>query len=306
MYNIAICIPTYKRPLMLKRLVLSINQSNLDKSIINRISIIIVDNDVEKTAERTVFELMQEFHDPFTIAYHNYPIKGLSHVRNELLRKSLELQPDFIVFIDDDEYASAEWLNKLIETLVDNNCDMAMGPIISVFESKVSQYISCWFEKPPRQRNIQLKYISTGNLIMKTDSLLKNKIWFDHRFNYTGSEDSYFGLQMIKQGASVYWAPNAIVYETIPKKRANIKWLIKRVYRGASTYAFVLKIEKNHLGMLKKTLINIVYFLCGGMALVIIPFPFRWKYWGILKISESIGGFAGLFGFQFNEYAKAR
>ncbi len=291
---------------MLKKLVLSINKSNFDKSLISDVNIIVVDNDAEKTAEKTILEIKEEFNDFLKLEYHNYPIKGLSHVRNELLKKSLELSPDLIVFIDDDEYVSAEWLNKLIEALTINNGDMAMGPVISVFDSSVSKYISCWFEKPVYEINTRIKYIATNNLIIKRDSLVKNNIWFDNRFNYTGSEDSYFGIQMLKKGASVFWAPSAIVYETIPKQRANIKWLIKRVYRGASTYAYVLKIEKNRLGLLKKTLINIAYFLSGGVALVIIPFPFRWKYWGILKISESIGGFAGLFGFQFNEYAKAR
>jgi hypothetical protein len=67
-----------------------------------------------------------------------------------------------------------------------------------------------------------------------------------------------------------------------------------------------LKLEKNYFGLLKKTLINVAYFLIGGMALVVMPFPIKWKYWGILKISESIGGFAGLFGIRFHEYAKDR
>ena len=306
MYNIAICIPTYKRPPMLKQLVKSIDKSNFDKSLISNVNIIIVDNDIDKTAEQTVIELKKEFHDFIKIEYHNYPIKGLSYVRNELLKKSLALCSDLIVFIDDDEYASAEWLNKLIEALIANNGDMAMGPVISVFDSNVSKYISYWFERPVFKSNTKIQYVATNNLIIKADSLLKNDVWFDNRFNYTGSEDSYFGIQMIKKGASIYWAANAIVYETIPEKRANIKWLIKRVYRGASTYAYVLKIEKNYYGLLKKTLINVAYFLSGGMALVLVLFPIRWKYWGILKISESIGGFAGLFDLQFHEYAKEK
>ena len=42
----------------------------------------------------------------FKLHYHNYPIKGLSNVRNEIMEKALLLDPDFVVFVDDDEYVT--------------------------------------------------------------------------------------------------------------------------------------------------------------------------------------------------------
>ena len=44
MNKITICIPTYKRPLMLKKLILSIIACNIDQSIMEEVSIIVVDN----------------------------------------------------------------------------------------------------------------------------------------------------------------------------------------------------------------------------------------------------------------------
>jgi succinoglycan biosynthesis protein ExoM len=131
-------------------------------------------------------------------------------------------------------------------------------------------------------------------------------LWFDKRFNFTGAEDSYFGVQLIKKGATFYWAAKAIVYETIPESRATLRWLIKRNYNGALTYAYILKLEKKHLLLLKKTLVSGTYFIIGSMALLALPFPFLWRYWGILKISEAVGGFAGLFSIHFHEYANDR
>ena len=69
-------------------------------------------------------------------------------------------------------------------------------------------------------------------------SLIAKNVWFDPRFNNTGGEDYYFGIMMIKKGASIYWASEAIVYETVPEDRANLKWLIKRYYSGANTYTY--------------------------------------------------------------------
>src|SRR5690242_19543188 len=103
MYNISICIPTYKRLLMLEKLIISITKCNLDRSLIKDINIIIVDNDAERSAEKKVEELsMLQKKNIYKLQYHTYPIKGLSNVRNELIRNALLLNPDFSVFVDDD------------------------------------------------------------------------------------------------------------------------------------------------------------------------------------------------------------
>src|SRR5690348_15174246 len=111
MYKIAICIPTYKRALLLKKLVLSISKCNIDASLVKDFTLIVVDNDESKTAMPVVNELKEEL-EAFAnkIVYVNYPVKGLSNVRNELIRNALLLKPDFIAFVDDDEYVAPEWL----------------------------------------------------------------------------------------------------------------------------------------------------------------------------------------------------
>jgi succinoglycan biosynthesis protein ExoM len=302
MNNIVICIPSYQRALLLKKLVISILDCNIKKSLIRDINIIIVDNDANKSAEEIVSELKKDLSAPYSLYYFNYPIKGLTNVRNELIKNALLLKPDFIVFIDDDEYVTSEWLNELVETIIVNNGDLAMGPVITVIDNNGSDNISCWLQRQNYLNNSKLDFIRTGNLIINVKSLLNFKIWFDQRFNFTGGEDSYFGIQMIKKGANIYWAANAIVYETIPKNRANIKWLIKRYYNGANIYTYTLKIEKQYLKLFKKIFVSLIYLIAGISAFVIIPIPIRRKYWGMLKFSEGIGGIAGLFSINYNEY----
>ena len=302
MYKITICIPTYKRPVLLKKLILSISECSLNKSLINDINILVVDNDIDLSAKTVVDELKLRFFDKFEIHYFDFPVKGLSNVRNELLRKAIELHPDFIVFIDDDEYPMSEWLNELVEAIIINNGDMVMGPVISVFESRVSKYISCWFERPNHNDNTIINAIATGNLIIKTDTLLKYKIWFDPRFNNTGAEDSYFGQQMFNQGAKAYWAAKAIVYETVTKDRTTLSWLVKRNYNAANTYTYILKLEKQFIKIIKKSIISMLYIIIGFCAFVLLFFPFKLRYWGIIKLSEGIGGVAGLLSLHYNEY----
>lgn len=300
--HVSICIPTYKRPEMLAKLIRSITDCYIDPLLIAKVFIIIVDNDKDKTAEEVVNIFADLYHPSFNIQYYHYPIKGLASVRNELLIKSLALNPEFIVFIDDDEYVTKNWLNELILTVISNKVDAARGPVIAAPASPVSSGILWLLKRENYPDNTRIKTWTAGNLIIRTTSLKKFEIQFDKRFNSIGSEDSYFGIQMEKKGASIFWAANAKVYETIPESRATVRWFLRRYYRVAVTFVYMLKLEKKYFQVFKKVLISFLYVLIGFISSILLLLPVKIKYWGLLKISEGIGGLAGLFNIQYKEY----
>lgn len=291
---------------MLKKLIYSIFENKIDRLLINDVSLIIVDNDKDKTAEIIVNEIKEGSDRNYKLLYFNNPVKGLSNVRNELLSKAMLQNPDFIIFIDDDEFVTSNWLYELLTTIINNEADVVLGPVTAKLDESVSKYIAYFFRRKEYPDNSKIYSLATGNLILRRKSLEKYKVRFDNRFNSTGSEDSFFGVQLMQKGATIYWAAKAIAYETIPDNRATLKWLIKRMYNGAVSYTYILKIEKKYFALLRKTIISGGYFLIGIIAFPIVLFPFRWKYWGILKISEGVGGFAGLFSILFHEYSKDR
>ena len=304
MNHLVIGIPTYKRPLMLEKLVNSIYTCNIERKFISAIDILIVDNDIEQTAEATSLQLKNRCPLTFNLHYHNYPIKGLSNVRNEIIEKALLLEPDFVVFVDDDEYVTRDWLNELIYTAVINDGDMAMGPVIPKFEIEASKAISNWFFPTRHENHKKLDFIMTGNLIMRAKFLKDHQLQFDTRFNTTGSEDFYFGICVLKKNGAIYYASKAIAYECISKKRATLKWLIQRKYRGANSFMYILILEKKFLAVIKKLFISFIYFYLGVVCLIFLPFDFKFRYFGIIKIAESIGGFTGLLNIKYNEYSK--
>jgi len=301
MNNISICIPTYKRPLMLSKLVLSILACNLNRSLIRDINIIIIDNDIDKTAEKIASELNDKTSAPYKFYYYQFPLKGLANVRNELIRNAFLVNADFIVFIDDDEYVTNEWLNELVKTIISTKADAVRGPVLAKIDQKVSKNICIWFKREKYADNSQIYSLTTGNLILNCASLQRYNVWFDQRFNNSGSEDYYFGLQLIKKGATIYWADKAVTYEQIPNNRATLNWLIKRKYRVASTFTYILKLEKQYFKLLKKLVISIFYLASGIIGLIIL-FPFKERYWGILKMSEGVGAIAGLMSIRYKEY----
>jgi succinoglycan biosynthesis protein ExoM len=306
MNHLVVGIPTYKRPLMLEKLIHSIYACNIDKEFILIIDILIVDNDLDRTAEASSSKFKSECPSDFKLHYHNYPIKGLSNVRNEIIHRALKFEPDYIVFIDDDEYVTKNWLNELIYSVVSNDGNMAMGPVLPDFEKKVSLAISHWFFRPQHDNGDILDFIITGNLIMCSKFLKEHDLKFDPRFNTSGSEDSYFGISVLKKNGSIYSASKAVVYETIPEKRATLKWLLKRRYSGANTYMFTMILEKCHKKVVKKLIVSFIYFFSGCIFLLFLPFSFKYKYVGLLKIAEGIGGFAGFMNIQSHEYSKVR
>ena len=291
---------------MLKKLLLSISKCNVNTSLIKDINIIVVDNDFDKTAETIVNDLQERFCEVSKLHYINYNKKGLSNVRNELFKKAIAYNADFIVGVDDDEYVTYHWLDELLLTITSTSADIVMGPGIPVFDHKVSPFIAYWFNSHDLINHQKIKFFQSGNFIISVRFLLSQKIQFDQRFNTTGAEDSFFGVTAIKKGAKIYWSSKAIAYETIQKKSASLKWLIKRKFRTAITYTYILTLERNYLMLLKKILVNIIYLISGFIGLLLFPFRFKFRYWGILKLAESLGGFSGLANIKFHEYKKDR
>lgn len=287
---------------MLKKLVLSISQCHFSPELIKHVDIIIVDNDGERSAENLVSEMCAEFRHQFAIRYHNHPAKGISNVRNKLIEEAFLLRPDFIVFIDDDEYVTTEWLNELIRTINKHGSDAARGPVLAVIEGEISPYVAHWFRREQHPEDTKLDSLKTGNLVLRCSSLEKLDLWFDPRFNIIGSGDNYFGVQFLKRGASIYWAAKAVAYENIPTKRASLNWLVKRVYRYASTYVYVLKLEKQWLAVIKKMCVSVIYMISGFFGLLLLLLPVKTKYWGLLKLTEGVGGLSGVFNMMYKEY----
>jgi succinoglycan biosynthesis protein ExoM len=266
------------------------------------VNILIVDNDTNFSARSTADKLIAEFSGVFEIYYYEYTVKGLSNVRNELIRRGLLLNPDFLVFIDDDEYVTKEWISSLVETIINNNADAARGPVVAIAEEKCPDRIWCWFSRESYPDGSRIYSFTTGNLILRVTSLKKYNIWFDNRFNLTGFEDSYFGIQMIKKGSVIYWSDKSVAYESIPGNRTTLRWLMLRTYNSAITYTYMLKLEKEYLKLSKKIAVSTLYLIVGLLAFSFIPFPFKRRYWGLIKASEGVGGFAGLFNIKYYEY----
>lgn len=302
--TVAICIPTFKRVHMLENLLSSIFENNINSALISQVNIIVVDNDQEKSAEPSVQKFLNRTNARVTLSYFVYSTKGIAGIRNELIKRAFNTRSDFFIFIDDDEFVTENWLNEMLQTIINTKADAVRGPVMAVKPDKVSEYIWCWFKRESYPDHTQLSTLTTGNIIFRTSSIEKFRLWFDSRFNTTGSEDAYFGMQFLRKGGQIIWSEKAITYEIIPKNRANLKWLIKRTLRTSGTYSYMLKLQKKYILVTKKIIVSVLYLFFGMLALSALLTSHKKKYWGILKIAEGIGGISGVMNIRFKEYKR--
>jgi succinoglycan biosynthesis protein ExoM len=304
--TIAIGIPTRRRPSMLQRLLGSILGSDFDQALIDEVHIVVADNDHSQSADPVVKGFQARSTEPFRLHYLSEPKRGLSHVRNAVLGYCLALRPSFIVFVDDDEYVSTNWLHELTKTILRTDADFVLGPVIPDLDPSTPQEVAHWFRFHQFQDQQPINFLDTGNVIMRAAFIEKHGLRFDERFNTTGAEDSFFGITAIKKGASIHWSENAIARETIPMNRANLKWLFLRKLRGSNTYTYIMIIERKFSKVLKKIVVSIFYLFFGIFTLPLAVIPFRFRYIGIIKIAESFGGLSALIGVRYHEYGTKR
>lgn len=159
---VVICVPTFKRPLILKQCLFAIGQLNLPENL-NTV-IIVVDNDCDQTGK----EVCNNVSTGLNQALHYYvePERGLCSVRNSLLQKAMQHQADLIAFIDDDEMPHNDWLLNIYNGLISYSVDIATGPVVPTKEITPPNS----FEEGHKYKTgMRPRYISTNNVIFKKD-----------------------------------------------------------------------------------------------------------------------------------------
>src|SRR5579872_232656 len=111
--HISVCICTYKRPALLRRLLESLEKQETGGKF--AFSVVVADNDATGSG-REVAEMSRSY----KVTYCIEPRKNIALVRNTALQHA---QGEFIAFIDDDEFPVAEWLQKLLIACEQHNAD---------------------------------------------------------------------------------------------------------------------------------------------------------------------------------------
>lgn len=233
--RIAVCTTTYRRPEGLKRLINGLNRLVFDKCEVPELEIIVVDNDPGGSALMFCEGIRSDLNWPLRCFVESR--RGVSYARNKAVACAEE-DVDFIAFIDDDEVPESSWLDELLHVQQLHNADVVAGPVLPYFNESVPLWVKRgnFFERSRRPTGYPIDVAATNNALVRSEVFRKMEKIFDERFIAPGGEDADFFMRVYRAGYSIIWANDALVYEWIPKSRANAKYLLQRAYRAGKLY----------------------------------------------------------------------
>jgi glycosyltransferase involved in cell wall biosynthesis len=221
--HICVCICTYKRPQLLRRLL-----DELRKQVTGGLftySIVVVDNDHLQSAEVEVSDFAASSCIP--IRYCAVSVQNIPMARN----KAIDIATgNFVAFIDDDEFPTETWLLTLLKAYKQYCVDGVIGPVYAHFDEEPPKWIinGKFWQGPtyPTGLIIDGKKGRVSNALLKAEIFAVNKDPFRPEFR-TG-EDVDFFLRTIEEGHVFVWCNEAAVYEVVPPKRWKRSFILRR------------------------------------------------------------------------------
>lgn len=168
--------------------------------------------------------------------YIHEPRPGIPYARNAALRAALELEADYIAFIDDDEIAPSAWIQALYAQIRSSGADVVQGSLKRVATlddalAEAERYV------PQRAKVRQRKTASTNNVLFKAWLVTSaDALEFDQALARVGGSDTEFFMRANDAGAKIIRATHPPVFEVWSEKRDTNEYTSKRAWRcGAST-----------------------------------------------------------------------
>ncbi len=301
--RVAICIATFQRTEQLRDLLVALGRLSFDNICPRHIDVIVVDNDAARSAE-SVCDIHQDY--PWTIRYVCEPNRGIARARNRAIAEGADAE--FLAFVDDDERPEARWLDELLWTRSQFQADVVSGPVFPEYTGEVPGWIrnGGFFRRPVFRTGNIVELCSTNNVLIRS-AILAKVSGFDEQFNLTGGEDTHFFLRVGESGYRMVFSSDAVVYEHITAKRANLFWLLRRGYQSGNSWALCerdLKPEPRvtvtrglkGIAHICRGLARVPGSLCVGKAAVVRA---------LQELCAGAGMLAGVVGYRFLPYRDA-
>ncbi|MGD8808965.1 MAG: glycosyltransferase [Gammaproteobacteria bacterium] len=237
--KITVCICTYKRPEMLRRLLETLAEQRTGGEF--EFSVAVVDNDSAGSAEDTVRDVQRR--SVLDIRYCIEAQANIAMARN----RTLELADgDYAAFIDDDEYPEPNWLAALFSAARRFDADGVIGFVRPDFEREPAAWIADgkFFFKPAPPlppTGTELFAGITSNALVSLKSVRRAGLAFDPAFGRSGGEDDKFFRDLRSHGMKLVFAADAVVHETIPFDRQSAGYLWRRHHLQGRTFVRIAR-----------------------------------------------------------------
>ena len=199
------------------------------------------------------------------IVYLSEPQQNIALARNAGVSQS---KGDLIVFIDDDEEASSNWLCSLVAAQQEYGADAVFGPTYPIFEEGTAPSwnptASYYIRDTSQPTGTPIVHGATANVLVRRRCFVEADRWFDPNFGLTGGSDTEFFMRVHLAGKKFRWCAEAKVTEYIPKHRSTVRYILKRNFRANQTFVRCSVLNSQHPVMTS------AYWMLVGLARVAI------------------------------------
>ena len=311
-FTIALC--TRNRPQMLSNCIQSIQQLTIPANC--QLHLVIVENNESPDCETLVNNLIKSTPD-LSYTYILEKKLGLSTVRNTSVELAVKTNPDWICFLDDDQFVGRDWLITYHNIIQTNSADVYSGKLNYVLPNNIQpENLPIWFKFPYTYFEFPDRTIfdstRTGNTIVKASYFNGQpfEFRFDERFRFTGGEDYELFSRINSCGGVIQYVKDAVANEIIAVDRISIKWMVTKEFSNGNLTGYG---HVTQFGNWEKTLYLIreifkrtfsgTLFLIWG--LIIWPFSkraIRYIVKGIRKVCWVIGLLLGFVRIRYGLY----
>lgn len=282
---ISICMCTFKRPHLINTLT-SVGNLVIPEGV--RTEIIVVDNDINKSAKQIVSNFSK--HTSTDVYYVHEPKKNISTARNAYLAKA---NGDWIASLDDDEIADRNWLVNLLEAANKHSAQAVFGTVKNDYPPNTPQWIidGRFFERKEYPTGTLLSSLGAGCTLFRRDCVVQQGMQFDVRYGLSGGEDADFFHRLHNHGYKLIFCKEAYVIEKIEPSRVNAQYLTNRALRiGQSFSQYRLgKCDNTAKKMMFVTLSSVKLGIWSLVYIATLPTGRKNSFGAWLKICDNFG-----------------
>lgn len=197
--NFSLVIPTRNRA---EALVLTLEHLTRQEYPIDQFEVVVVDDGSQDATP----EVLERYAQVMPLRSFRQPPQGTSRARNRAIH---EARGKFVVFIDDDVFAPADFLIRHANWLKRYPAGLIRGPVVNVSEPMLPPLPVL---RQPWQHFSQ-NYLCTSNASLSRDTLLRSGL-FDPDFGRW--EDAELGIRLKKLGVVRHFDSETYVYHWKP------------------------------------------------------------------------------------------
>jgi succinoglycan biosynthesis protein ExoM len=253
--HITVCICTFRRPELLRRLINELEQQETGDQFTH--SIVVCDNDGCLSARPVVEELASR--SAIKITYCAEACRNIALTRNRAIAHA---RGEFVAFIEDDEFPARDWLRRMLATCERMNAAGVLGPVRPHFDAAPPRWVLegkfCEHPEHPTGTIMDWTQSHTGNVLLRRSILQAMRTPFRAQFG-RGGEDVDFFCRMAAWGKVFVWCNEGVIYEVVPPIQWTRSYMLRRaLLRGRDT----LKLGNRRANALLKSAIAVpVYSL---------------------------------------------